>query len=248
MIAIDPRIRNGIAQQYNFQIQQSLPKDLVYKIAYVGNMGRRLETSYDFNQVEPGAAAPALRRPLRFVAPNVQGASYNVSDGLSSYHSLQMSLERRFANGIGFLTAYTWAHSIDDVANQFGGGDIASTLDLRPHVFIQRAGGDERTLILVVDDLSIDMAERTIDAQPGTLGRPGEPEADPLVALLASGAAAGGLGHGGGSLLCGGPERRRRRPGRTSDRPSDGRSPWSAYFLPPILPVLPALRRTTSPA
>ncbi len=123
MIAIDPRIRNGIAQQYNFQIQQSLPKDLVYKIAYVGNMGRRLETSYDFNQVEPGSAAPALRRPLRFVAPNVQGASYNVSDGLSSYHSLQMSLERRFASGIGFLTAYTWAHSIDDVANQFGGGD-----------------------------------------------------------------------------------------------------------------------------
>jgi len=123
MLAIDQRIRNGIAQQYNFQIQQSLPKDLVFKIGYVGNMGRRLETTFDFNQTEPGPQPPAQRRPLRFIAPNVQGVTYNVSDGLSSYHSLQMSLERRFANGIGFLTAYTWAHSIDDVANQFGGAD-----------------------------------------------------------------------------------------------------------------------------
>jgi hypothetical protein len=48
---------------------------------------------------------------------------YNVSDGKSAYHSLQATLERRFASGLGFLTAYTWAHSIDNVPNQFGGGD-----------------------------------------------------------------------------------------------------------------------------
>ncbi|MBC7927579.1 MAG: hypothetical protein H7039_18185, partial [Bryobacteraceae bacterium] len=57
------------------------------------------------------------------LAPGVQTVDYNVSDGLSSYHSLQATLERRFAGGLGFLSAYTWAHSIDNVANQFGGGD-----------------------------------------------------------------------------------------------------------------------------
>jgi hypothetical protein len=36
---------------------------------------------------------------------------------------LQTTIERRFANGVGFLTAFTWAHSIDNVANQFGGAD-----------------------------------------------------------------------------------------------------------------------------
>ena len=47
MIAIDQRFRNGIAQQYNFQIQQSLPKDMVFKVGYVGNMGRRLDNSFN---------------------------------------------------------------------------------------------------------------------------------------------------------------------------------------------------------
>jgi hypothetical protein len=123
MLAVDPRLRNGIAQQYNFQIQQSLPKDMVFKIGYVGNMGRRLENVFNPNQPVPGPEAPALRRPYRVLAPRVINIDYAVSDGLSAYHSLQASLERRFANGIGFLSAYTWAHSIDTVANQFGGAD-----------------------------------------------------------------------------------------------------------------------------
>ena len=123
MLAIDPKFRSGYAEQFNLQVQQSLPKDMVFKIGYVGNLGRRLDNVFDPNQLIPGPAAPILRRPLGIIAPGVQGVSYNVSDGLSAYHSLQSSLERRFANGLGFLTAYTWAHSVDFVANQFGGAD-----------------------------------------------------------------------------------------------------------------------------
>lgn len=123
MLAIDPRFRSGYAQQMNLQIQQQLPKDLVFKIGYVGNLGRRLDNSYNFNQPDPGPGAPAPRRPLFRIAPNVINVDYNVSDGRSSYHSLQTTLERRFASGIGFLTAYTWSHSIDNVPNQFGGAD-----------------------------------------------------------------------------------------------------------------------------
>lgn len=123
MLAIDPRFRSGYAQQMNLQIQQQLPKDLVFKIGYVGNLGRRLDNSYNFNQQIPGPGAPAPRRPLATLAPNVINVDYNVSDGKSAYHSLQSTLERRFANGVGFLTAYTWSHSIDNVPNQFGGAD-----------------------------------------------------------------------------------------------------------------------------
>jgi len=123
LIAINPNFRSGYAEQFNLQLQQQLPKDLIFKIAYVGNLGRRLETQFNYNQTVPGPEAPALRRPLRFIAPNVINADYQVSDGLAAYHSLQTTIERRFASGIGFLTAYTWSHSIDIVANQFGGAD-----------------------------------------------------------------------------------------------------------------------------
>ncbi len=63
------------------------------------------------------------RRPLFGIAPGVVNVDYNVSDGLSSYHSLQSTVERRFRSGLGFLTAYTWSHSIDNVPNAFGGSD-----------------------------------------------------------------------------------------------------------------------------
>lgn len=123
LLAINPDFRSGYAEQFNLQLQQQLPKDLIFKIGYVGNLGRRLENVIEYNQTAPGPEAPALRRPLRFIAPNVISAQYQVSDGLSAYHSLQTTIERRFAQGIGFLTAYTWSHSVDFVANQFGGAD-----------------------------------------------------------------------------------------------------------------------------
>ena len=121
MLAVDPNMRSGYTQQYILQIQQQLPRDTVVKVGYVGNVGRRLDTTYDYNQPEPGPGAPGPRRPLYRIAPAVVGVTYNVFDGKSNYNSLQATLERRFAGGVGFLTAYTWSHSIDDVPNAFGG-------------------------------------------------------------------------------------------------------------------------------
>jgi len=121
MLAVDPNMRSGYTQQYILQIQQQLPADMVVKVGYVGNVGRRLDTTYDYNQPDPGPGAPGPRRPLFRIAPAVVGVTYNVFDGKSNYNSLQATLERRFAGGVGFLTAYTWSHSIDDVPNAFGG-------------------------------------------------------------------------------------------------------------------------------
>jgi len=123
MLAAAFDFKSSYAQQFNLQLQQQLPREIVAKIGYVGNMGRRLDTVYDFNQPVPGPGAPGPRRPLINIAPRVVGVTYNLSDGLSNYNSLQATLERRFTNGLGFLTAYTWSHSIDNVANAFGGAD-----------------------------------------------------------------------------------------------------------------------------
>lgn len=123
MLAVDPNFRSGYAQQFNFQVQQEVGWAMVAKVGYVGNLGRRLDMTYDYNQPVPGPGAPGPRRPLYAIAPSVVGVTYNVFDGMSTYHSFQSSLERRFSNGVGFLTAYTWSKSIDNVSNAFGGAD-----------------------------------------------------------------------------------------------------------------------------
>jgi hypothetical protein len=124
MLAIDQGFVAPYVQQFNLQIQQQLPKEMVAKIGFVGNMGRKLDNSYDFNQPVPGPGAAGPRRPLFTLAPNVVGVTYELSEGISSYNSLQATLEKRFASGIGFLTSYAMAKSIDNgIGNAFGGAD-----------------------------------------------------------------------------------------------------------------------------
>ncbi|MEJ7609327.1 MAG: hypothetical protein WKF37_24400, partial [Bryobacteraceae bacterium] len=122
LLAIDPNFKNGYAIQFNFQVQQELPWNMVAKVGYVGNLNRQLDNSYNINQPDPGPGTPASRRPLRFVASNVADVTYALSDGNANYHSLQATAEKRFSAGLSFLTAYTWSHSIDNIGNAFGGG------------------------------------------------------------------------------------------------------------------------------
>ena len=49
-------------------------------------------------------------------------ATYGDTTGVGNYHSLQVAAERRFHNGLAWLGAYTYSHSIDNVPTQQGGG------------------------------------------------------------------------------------------------------------------------------
>ena len=101
-------LKTGRVIQYNLQLQHEVTSiATVFKLGYVGNLGRRLDTVYNFNQQDPGPGSILSRRPLRDVAPGVQTVNYSVSDGKSAYHSLQASAEKRFSSGMSFLTAYT---------------------------------------------------------------------------------------------------------------------------------------------
>jgi len=121
-VTVADNFKSGYAQQFNLQIQQEVPRwNLVFKAGYVGNLSRQLLSSHDYNQPVPGAGTPASRRALRTLAPSVTGVTYATSDGMSNYHALQATAERRFSGGLSFLTSYTWAHSIDNVPNEQGG-------------------------------------------------------------------------------------------------------------------------------
>jgi hypothetical protein len=96
--------------------------DLVLKAAYVTNLARQVDSNFNINTPDPGPGSPASRRPLRNIAPNVVNATYGDTTGVGNYHSLQVAAERRFHNGLAWLGAYTYSHSIDNVPTQQGGG------------------------------------------------------------------------------------------------------------------------------
>ena len=48
-----------------------------------------------------------------------QNRRFYEGTGKSSYHALQLKLEKRFSQGLSFLTAYTWSKTLTDAESQF---------------------------------------------------------------------------------------------------------------------------------
>ncbi len=110
--------------QYNLSVQQQLPGQIVVQAAYVGSGGRHIERHVD------NAAPPTILNGSYFfpagsarLNPNFAEVRFLRFDTTTSYHSLQMSARRRFAQGIAFQLSYTWAKSLDDQSGAQGQGD-----------------------------------------------------------------------------------------------------------------------------
>ncbi len=102
-------------QQWNATIQQQVGQTSL-TIAYVGSKGTKLQGQTDINQAVPGTGPVAARRDFpAFGAIRQIQSRYD-----SNYHSLQLSAERRFRAGLGYLLSYTWSKAIGNGDSQFG--------------------------------------------------------------------------------------------------------------------------------
>jgi hypothetical protein len=130
-------------QQWNFTIQRTLGKDLVWEIAYAGNKGTFLSVTSELNQLDPSYLA--LGSQLQQLVPNpfygiITGGTLsqptvqrgqllrpypeytsvqavNAGWGNSNFHSLQTRLQKRFSSGLSLLASYTFSKTIDDAAD-----------------------------------------------------------------------------------------------------------------------------------
>jgi hypothetical protein len=113
----NPNWRDGLVNQWNATVQQSLGFGTVLQIAYVGNRGLRLPAELFPNQPAPGPGPVQSRRPFSNF-----GAIYELATrGDANYNSLQISLEKRYSNGIQFITGYTYSKCISDSDSTFVG-------------------------------------------------------------------------------------------------------------------------------
>jgi hypothetical protein len=131
---------------WSFDIQRQLPFKLVVTAAYVGNVGVHLMTPIQLNQIPDSDLA--LGSKLISVVPNplygvitdpsstlsVATVQYgqllrpypeflnfkaiNVGAGHSSYEAGQLTVEKRFAQGLELLLGYTKSKAIDNVGEQ----------------------------------------------------------------------------------------------------------------------------------
>ncbi|PWU09468.1 MAG: hypothetical protein C5B51_06195 [Terriglobia bacterium] len=119
---VENPFRDGYLQQWGFNVQREIKPSLGLTAGYVGAKGTHLDHAYDYNAPAPTASfTQALRKYSMYAVINVRSPSAS-----SVYHALQLSLEKRFSNGLSFLSAYTYSKSIDD-ASLWNGGVVDVT-------------------------------------------------------------------------------------------------------------------------
>lgn len=107
--------RTPYAEQYNLTIQRELVSGLVGTVSYVGVQGVKQPIVPNINQAPPGPGTVQPRRYYYSELPGVAGITVEYNEGSSDYNSLQTSLEKRFSNGYGLSTNFTYGRAIDDV-------------------------------------------------------------------------------------------------------------------------------------
>lgn len=123
-------ITPGEIWQWNLSVQHQFARNFMASITYVGSHARNLQFVTDLNQI----TNPALLNSLDVSACNgatpktiqadpstcerpfpafggLGGSNFNA---ISNYNSLQLVVEKRFANGLTFNVNYAWSHMLDE--------------------------------------------------------------------------------------------------------------------------------------
>ena len=121
--------------QWSLDVQRELPWSMQLTVGYVGSKTSNLDNSIaNFNSPDPSSNTDinSLRPYQAFIsqgegnAPRGLGAvRYLDSYANSSYHGLQMSLDKRYSNGLTLGLAYTYSKAIGEgYGRNEGGGDV----------------------------------------------------------------------------------------------------------------------------
>lgn len=104
---MDPDMRTPYVQQWNLDLQWGVRRDLVLEAAYVGTKSTKLPQPVNINSADfiPGESNPGNVDPRRPLAPHFGQISNFQTTALANFHSLQLSANKRFTDGLSFLAA-----------------------------------------------------------------------------------------------------------------------------------------------
>jgi hypothetical protein len=104
---------------WNLLLERQFQQNWSLGLYYVGNVGYDLSSNQEgVHNLNPAVYIPGqsteANTQQRRIDPNF-GVIYETNSGYhSSYHSMQVDLQRRFSRGLSLQANYTWSHQLDD--------------------------------------------------------------------------------------------------------------------------------------
>lgn len=142
VVAMDRNRPNAYAEQWNFDVQQELPGDVLFDVAYAGSHGVHLYTDFNANQlpdqylskgnalnqlvtnpfyglIASGGLSAATVKASQLLLPFPQFSAVTLGNssffGASLYDALEVKIDKRFSHGFNYLFAYTWSKLMTNV-------------------------------------------------------------------------------------------------------------------------------------
>lgn len=112
---VNPDNRTPYVQQYNLTLQYQFARTWVLDVGYQGASTKKLLATRNLGN---GGNGLGLARDSKGnLLDNVKAIENRAS---STYNSLQARLEKRLSAGLVMINSYTWSHTLDETAGDFG--------------------------------------------------------------------------------------------------------------------------------
>lgn len=118
--SVNKNYRLGMVQVYNFDIQKTLPLNIVMNVGYNGSHGGNLDIVRAPNHTVSGVTTS-----------DAQAFTYEDSIGASRFNALTVSAQKRMQKGVAMGATYVYGHSIDNASSIGGSGSQVAQNDKR---------------------------------------------------------------------------------------------------------------------
>jgi len=114
---------NSYVDSWNFTIERQLASNFVVSLAYVGNVGRHIYQSWDYNAPIPGPGDVNSRRPLNYLGIDTT-IGQRCGCANSNYNALQFVVKKQISMGYSLQSTLTWSKALDQPFGGFSGGAL----------------------------------------------------------------------------------------------------------------------------
>ena len=153
-----PNPSRSYVMQWNLNVQRELARDLTLTVGYAGTRGVHLKFNIqDIDNVTPTltSAGWLYPNPVKSgtrINTNFGNILYSDFSRESTYHALELRVNKRMSHGFQIQGSYTWGKSLDNASNTLSNNDFSNSITgLDPFGNLTRGPSDfnvDRTLVI----------------------------------------------------------------------------------------------------